>query len=258
MPTSQMLMSSFDQIVRTERLSDKIVEQIQQMMRTGELKIGDKLPPERELVTRMGVSRTVIREAVRSLAAKGLVGVRAGDGTVVLSPSDTILSDMISMMLHNRVREDAISNGISTLTGIEVSFAHLQEVRRLLETEIAGLAALRRNDNDLALMQIELDAMIRNQENPEEWASADVAFHAAIAQATHNPLFPVLLGSISTMLIEVRMTGIRLAGTTVKAYQHHTRIFEQLKAGDATGARHAMQAHLAESEDTYRTARKIL
>lgn len=242
--------STFDLPVRAERLSDKVAAQIQQMMRSGELKTGDKLPPERELVERMGVSRTVVREAVRSLAAKGLLDARSGGGTIVLAPSSAVVSEMMTMMLHDHAR----ANGKAHQE--EVSFGHLQEVRRHLEVEIAGLAAARRTSADLAKLKALLGSLVENEPDAALWARADVNFHAAIAHATHNPLYPVLLGSIADMLMAVRLLATRLPSTRKNALNHHTRIFEQLSAGSIVGARAAMQAHLAEAEDTYQRARK--
>ncbi len=241
--------SSFDTQMRTERLSDKVAAQIQQMIRNYELRSGDKLPPERELCERMGVSRTVIREAVRTLAAKGLLDARAGGGTVVLSPTPSLVSEMMTMMLNGRARNDG-----PPTTGA-VQFSHVQEVRRLLEVEISGIAAQRRTDADLTEMKVHLERMRASENAPELWAESDVAFHASIAHASHNPLYLVLLGSIADMLMEVRLTGIRLRGTPSRAYKHHRIILDRITAQDADGARQAMRDHLSESEDTYRRAR---
>lgn len=241
--------SAFDTPMRSERLSDKVTAQIQQMIRSNELQAGDKLPPERELCERMGVSRTVIREAVRSLAAKGLLDVRAGGGTVVLAPSPSLVSEMMTMMLRGRARPGGANARDPVL------FSHVQEVRRHLEVEIAGMAAERRTDDDLAEMQRHLEQMKASEHTPELWAQSDVAFHAVIAKASHNPLYPVLLGSIADMLMEVRLTGIRLRGTPNRALRHHRIILERITAKDGPGARQAMLDHLSESEDTYRKAR---
>ena len=226
---------------RTEKLSDQVAAQLQEMVLSNAIRPGEKLPPERELCELLGVSRTVVREAVRALVAKGLLEVRRGGGTVVRSPDPALVSEMMTIML--------------SAGGRDIAFTHVQEVRRLLEVELAGLAAERRDDADLARMQAQLDAMAQFAADPERWAVADVAFHAAIAVATHNPLYPVLLSSISEMLIEVRRTGIRLPDTPGRAYEHHQKIFTQIHAGSRAGARKAMQDHLQESEQTFQRAR---
>ena len=227
---------------RGERLSDRVAAQLQSMVKSNAIQLGEKLPSERELCELLGVSRTVVREAVRSLVAKGLLEVRHGGGTVVRAPDPALASDMMTMLLGS---------------GKDVAFTHVQEVRRLLEVEIAGLAAERRNDADLARMEAQLQWMVHHASDPERWAEADVAFHAAIATATHNPLYPLLLSSIADMLIEVRRTGISLPDTPGKAYTHHQNVFAHIKAADRVGARKAMQNHLRESEETFQKARFV-
>jgi GntR family transcriptional regulator, transcriptional repressor for pyruvate dehydrogenase complex len=227
--------------IRADRLSDQVAAQLQALVTDNAIKPGEKLPSERELCELLGVSRTVVREAVRSLVVKGLLDVRRGGGTVVRAPDTALVTEMMTIMLR------AGTGG--------VAFSHVQEVRRLLEIEIAGLAAERRDDADLARMEEQLAAMVAHEAEPQRWAAADVAFHAAIAVATHNPLYPVLLGSIADMLMEVRLTGISLPDTPPRAYRHHQAIFERIKAGDRLGARKAMQDHLRESEETFQKAR---
>lgn len=228
--------------MRVERLSDQVASQLLNMVKNNTIRPGEKLPSERELCELLGVSRTVVREGVRSLVAKGLLEVRRGGGTVVRSPDPALASEMMTMLLG---------------AGSNVAFTHVQEVRRLLEIEIAELASERRDDSDLDRMETQLALMVQHGADPERWAEADVAFHAVIATATHNPLYPVLLSSIADMLIEVRRTGIRLPDTPAKAYQHHQNIFAAIKARDRVGARKAMQNHLRESEETFQKARFV-
>ena len=230
-------------LLRAERLSDQVAAQLQGMVKSNTIQTGEKLPSERELCELLGVSRTVVREAVRLLVAKGLLEVRRGGGTVVRTPDTALASEMMTMLLGG---------------GKDVAFTHVQEVRRLLEVEIAGLAAERRDAADLDRMELQLRLMVEHNADPEQWAKADVAFHAAIAIATHNPLYPVLIGSIADMLIEVRRTGISLPDTPGKAYKHHQQIFTQIGGADRAGARKAMQDHLRESEETFQKARFML
>ncbi|MBC8075485.1 MAG: FadR family transcriptional regulator [Chloroflexales bacterium] len=230
-------------LARFERLSDQVAAQLQNLVMNNTFRPGEKLPSERELCELLGVSRTVVREAVRSLVVKGLLEVRRGGGTVIRMPDPALVSEMMTMMLRT---------GSS-----DVAFTHVQEVRRLLEVEIAGLAAERRDEADLESMAAQLALMVQHVADSELWATADVAFHAAIAEAAHNPLYPVLLSSIADMLIEVRRTGIRLPETPAKAYQHHHNVFTRIKDRDRLGARKAMQDHLHESEETFRKAQFV-
>jgi GntR family transcriptional repressor for pyruvate dehydrogenase complex len=186
------------------------------------------------------VSRTVVREAVRVLASKGLVDVRPGGGAIVRSPDTARVAELMALVLR---------------AGGAVAFAHVHEVRRLLEVEIAGLAAERRTQADLDRLDAELAAMVEHAGDPQRWAAADVAFHAALAVATNNPLYPVLLASIADILMEVRLTGAALPETPELAYRHHRAIYERVRAADRAGARAAMSDHLRESESTFQRAR---
>lgn len=226
---------------RSTRLSDQVAAQLQSLITSGGIRPGEKLPSERELCELLGVSRTVVREAVRALAIKGLVEVRPGGGAVARSPDSSLVAELMTLML--RAGEGA------------VAFEHVHEVRRLLEVEIAGLAAERRDAGDLTRLEERLCEMAEHAGEPLRWAAADVAFHAALAEATHNPLYPVLLGSIADLLMEVRLTGARLPETPELAYRHHRAIAERVGAADRAGARAAMQAHLRESEATFQKAR---
>lgn len=229
-------------LARSERLSDQVAAQLQTLIAEQALKPGDKLPSERELCDLLGVSRTVIREAVRSMAARGLLQVRRGGGMIVRAPDSMLAAEMMSVMVR-------AGSGA-------VQFSQVQEVRRVLEVEIAGLAAARRTPDDLAQMQAHLEAMQQQAGDPVQWAAADVAFHAAIAAATHNPLYPLLLGTIADLLMEVRLTGSRLSDTPERAYRYHMAILERIAAGDPPGARAAMLDHLHESEETFQRARR--
>ena len=114
-------------IVRTSRLYEQIVQQVQESIHKGALKPGDQLPPERELAQQFGVSRTVIREAIKTLAANGLVEVRAGEGTFIIDGTSSALRQSLTLMMS--------MGGIKTLQEVV-------ELREMLEPEIAFKAAL--------------------------------------------------------------------------------------------------------------------
>jgi len=233
----------FQPPVRADRLSDQVANQLQALVLSNALCPGEKLPSERELCELLGVSRTVVREAVRSLVVKGLLDVKRGGGAVVRAPDAALVSEMMTMMLR--------------VGGADVAFTNVQEVRRLLEVEIAGLAAERRDNDDLRHMADALERMRTYHDDASRWAAADVAFHHAIAVATRNPLYPVLLGSIADMLMEVRLTGAGLPDTPERALAYHQAIYDRIQAADRAGARKAMQDHLRESEETFKRARFV-
>jgi len=222
---------------REERLSDRAAKALEKLIVDGVLKSGSRLPPERELAAMFGVSRTVIREAVQNLAARGLLDVHPGEGTVVTGPSTDSVSESLQLLLRSR--------------GTGIAIDHLHEVRRVLEVEIARLAAERGTDEDIA----DLEAIVEQLEAErglEASAKLDVEFHRALAVAAHNPLFIILLDSIGGLLLAIRRMSFDHPETAAKARYHHRNIFEQVKSRDPDAARRAMDSHLDESEDTMR------
>ncbi len=230
----------FTTIQREVTLTNRVTRQIETLIVEGRLRPGDRLPAERELAHQFGVSRTVIREAVRALAAKSLLEVQAGSGTIVRSPTAESVAQSMTMFL--RMGQPALD------------YKKMLEVRRLLEVEIAGLAAERRTADDLEEMEEILREAPKIRDDRDHFARSDVAFHAALARATHNELFSLLLDSVAEIMIKVRQMAFDVPGTPARALKHHRAIFEQVKAGDPEGAREAMREHLIEVEDTMRQA----
>jgi DNA-binding FadR family transcriptional regulator len=182
----------------------------------------------------------VIREAIRTLAAKGLVEVRPGGGAVVRRPSSGMVSDALSLVLRATPDGDALT--------------HLREVRRVVEPDLSALAAERRTEADLRALRQHLDVMADPDAPPDAWARADVDFHTALAQAAHNPVFRIVLSSIQELMIEARLLAIQLPDTRAKALRHHEHIYRAIADGNASAARKAMAAHLREAEATQRKA----
>jgi GntR family transcriptional repressor for pyruvate dehydrogenase complex len=232
----------FQTIQRGTTLSDRVTHQIEQLIIEGRLQRGDRLPPERELAQQFGVSRTVIREAVSALVAKSLLEVQPGSGTVVRGPTTKSVAQSMTLLLR--------------AGQAETDYDKVHEVRRILEVEIAGLAAERRTSEDLK----ELEEILRQtaeaeiQDDHKSFPECDVAFHAALARATHNELFLLLLDSMADIMIKVRQLGFEVPDMPMRALKHHCAVFEQVRVGDAEGARRAMHEHLIESEDTMRQA----
>lgn len=226
-----------------ESVAGRATRQLQQLILERDLQAGDVLPAERELGELFGVSRTVVREAVKSLAAKGLVDVRRGHGTVVTFPDVELAAETIANMLR--------SEGAG-----RIAFSRVHEVRRLLEVEIAGLAAERRVALDLEQLRQTLE-QTEASTSPAAWARGDIEFHATLARAAHNPLLSALLGSMSQILLELRRTAARLPDTQSRAQRFHRSIYEAVEAGASGAARKAMRAHMNEAESTFQRARVL-
>jgi GntR family transcriptional repressor for pyruvate dehydrogenase complex len=228
----------FEAVTRETTLVTRVAQQIEDLIIQGRLQAGDQLPPEKELTRQFKVSRTVVREAVSGLIAKGLLETRPGGGLVVSSPSAQSVSQSITLMLRGGKAE--------------LDFAKVMEVRRTLEVEIARLAALRRTDEDIQQLEEILRVTEEACADRDRFAQCDVEFHSALARATHNELLSVLLDSISDVMFTVRQLGYEVSGTPERALRYHWDVFEQVKAGDPEGARRAMSRHMDEAEHTLR------
>ena len=228
------------------RLYEQVARQLQELILTGALKPGDRLPPERELAEQLGVSRVVIREAMKTLEERGLLKVLTGSGTYISQIEPRAISESINLLIQQRA----------------FSFDHLNEIRRMLEIEIAGLAAERARPEDLQTMEQAIsvaEAAAANLESVptalDAFVQADLAFHNALAEATQNPLFPVLLESMSDLLIELRWQASSQAGAPQDALDYHRAILAHVKVHDLLASREAMREHLMRAEEYLKASR---
>ncbi len=235
-------MEMFDVIPRETTLASRVTVQVEKMILDSHLQPGDRLPAERELAAQFGVSRTVVREAVRALMAKGMVEVRQGSGTIIRTPTASALVQPMTMLMRGGQKE--------------LDYPKVAEVRRLIEVEIAGLAAERRTIEDIHSMETILAGINKARLTCEDFVDWDIAFHAALAKATANELLGVLLESVSSVLRQIRELGYKVKGTPDRALSFHKSILEQVKLGSVKGARAAMEAHLEESAETVRGVRR--
>ena len=216
-------------LVRTSRLYEQIVQQIEESIVKGDLKPGDQLPAERELAQRFGVSRTAVREAVKALREKGLVEAYSGRGTFITDGTTQAVRQSLDLMVK---------------IGQQEGSSHLAEVRAILEPEIAALAAERIQENELATMREAVAVMDRAGQDPQAYIEADLDFHLALAEAASNPLILSLLDSIVGLLREQRLRIFRVPGGPERGQVHHKKILDAVEKRDAEKARDAMRAHL--------------
>lgn len=222
-------------LVRTSRLYEQIVQQIEASIVKGDLKPGDQLPAERDLAQRFGVSRTAVREAVKALREKGLVEAYSGRGTFITDGTTQAVRQSLDLMVK---------------IGQPEGSTHLAEVRAILEPEIAALAAVRIQDAELATMRDAVAAMDRaGAKDPELYIEADLDFHLALAEGAANPLILSLLDSIVALLREQRLRIFRVPGGPERGQIHHKRILDAVERRDAEKAREAMRAHLSQVRD---------
>jgi GntR family transcriptional repressor for pyruvate dehydrogenase complex len=237
-------MTSFEEdvmykIVRSSRLYEQIVQQVEESIHKGAMKPGDQLPPERELAQQFGVSRTAVREAVKALREKGLVEAYPGRGTFITEESPYSMKQSLDRMLK---------------VGQAEGSGFLAEVREILEPEIAAMAATRADAEDLACMREQVVLMDQARKDPEAFIEGDLDFHLALAEAAANPLILSLIDSIVGLLREQRMGIFQVEGGPERGQYHHKKILEAIEHRDSAGAREAMKAHLRQVREDSRRA----
>lgn len=210
--------------------ADRVTHTAQHLERailSGELAPGDLLPSEREISAEMGVSRSVVREALGRLASLGLVRSLHGSGTRVEAPSGKLVATGYQILLKRG----------------EARLSDVAAVRLPLETAIAAEAARRRTDDHLARLAETQAALANPRGALEAQVKADLAFHAILAEATGNPLFGMVLAPIQELLIETRRRTLGRHGAAI-ALDHHALILDAVRAGDPAAAERAMRTHL--------------
>src|ERR1700677_4168834 len=195
--------------VKTSRLFEQIVQQVEDSILKGQLKPGDQLPAERDLAQRFGVSRTAVREAVKTLREKGLVEAYSGRGTFVTNGTSQAIRQSLDLMIRINKQE-----GLANLSGL----------RLVLEPEIAGLAAEHMEEQLLIRRREPGAEMDRNLHDPDSYVEADLDFHLALAEAAGNPLILSLLDSIVGLLREQRSRIFNVDGGPERGQFHHKRI----------------------------------
>lgn len=220
-------------------LTDEAIVKIKEMITSGELGPGDRLPKEADLAARLGLSRNSLREAVKALTLVNVLDVRHGDGTYVTSLTSAHLLDALSFMVDLH-RDDSV--------------LQFFEVRRLLEPGVAALAASRISAEQLANLRLltsdlspsaDIDALVEN----------DLRFHRGIAEATGNAVVCSLLDGVSGATQRARIwRGVTQAGAVERTLAEHTAILDALDQRDAEAARAWMTAHIAGVESWLRKA----
>jgi GntR family transcriptional regulator, transcriptional repressor for pyruvate dehydrogenase complex len=221
-----------------ERLYQQVADHIEGLVDSGRLQPGDRLPPERELAETLHVGRGVIREAVKVLNTRGLVTVKPGLGTYV----SEIDADYIAGHLGRYLR---MSNQ---------SLNDLNEIRQILEVEIATFAARRATPEDLEQMRRALAEMDEPDVTAESYVQADQAFHLALARAARNELFPLLLEVIADRLAALRLMNFRVPGAPQRGQSFHRQIVAAIENRDPAHARQSMRDHMKQVAEDLQSA----
>lgn len=219
----------------TERLSDRLAALLARQIEAGRMRPGDRLPTEAQLAAEHGVSRSVVREAVHQVRSRGLLISRQGSGMYVAPPP-----------AHQPLSFDP-----AVLESVD-AVLQVVELRRVLEGEMAALAALRATRSEVSGLRRALKAIDAAAADGELGLREDFAFHRAVGAATHNPQFVRLLAFIEQYLLDaMRVTKTNESRREVWMEQvrsEHLAIVEAIAARDAPAAREAAIAHLRHAE----------
>jgi GntR family transcriptional repressor for pyruvate dehydrogenase complex len=227
-------------IGRAAAVADRLLDDIV----SGRHLPGSRLPTESELCAAMGVSRATVREAMKSLQQRGVTSIEQGRGTFVnpveaWSPFDPVL--LAARSGPSLGHEDSTPLGVA----LDATWsAKLVEARQVVEVGVAGLAAARRNEQDLADMEASIVVMRAAYEDVAVFAQADLAFHHAVMRAADNELIQALFDPISRLIGAGRVESSRPAERRAHALEAHASILAAIRAGDSDSAARAMQAHL--------------
>jgi GntR family transcriptional repressor for pyruvate dehydrogenase complex len=199
----------------------------------GDLRPGDMLPSERELAARFGVSRPLVREALRSVEELGLVETRPGRGSFVRSE--------VAPGMHRGVGVAILRRGVSA--------AQLSEARITLECEAASLAAQRATPADITRLEAALERL--GSSESIEHVKDDLAFHLGIASAAHNPVIEMMLEAIAPQTVALMLRSVGDPQVMVRSQPYHRVALEAISGRDPDGARAAMRAHLGVASELY-------
>jgi DNA-binding FadR family transcriptional regulator len=227
--------------IKSKRTTEIILDQIKQFMVEGQLKPGDKLPTEMELVDRFQVSRTSVREALSALNLTGILEIRQGEGIFVRRPPENAIIQPLSYILL--MEKDRLQNVL--------------EVRKALEVEAAQLAAIRRNEDDIFLMRKLMNDMKRDLPEAKNSDKIDLAFHLAIAQASKNQLMARLMNTFQDIIGQAfhftrALWMSSVSGSTQRLYDEHKKISVAIIEGNSERARILMHDHLNRVEEELR------
>jgi GntR family transcriptional regulator, transcriptional repressor for pyruvate dehydrogenase complex len=211
-----------------------VVAHVRHLITQGELRTGDRLPAERDLATRLAVSRPSVRAGLRSLAAMGVIQTRRGAGSFIAAGPPALGADALRFLaaLHGFTR------------------AQMFEARLILEVAAARLAAERATPAQLVVVGDELTEMFAALDDPQAFLLHDIGFHRALAAACGNPILSAIVDMVSELFREQRRHAIGHARDLKDAVTEHRAIYQAVRARDAKGVSQAMTQHLERAELT--------
>jgi GntR family transcriptional regulator, transcriptional repressor for pyruvate dehydrogenase complex len=223
---------------------EEVISRLRDMIQRGELRPGDRLPPERDLAKLLGVSRPTLRAGIRSLAAVGILLSRQGAGTFVVGADGPPFLDSSPLRL------------MAALHGFTPS--EMFEARRSLEMAVAGFAAERATGHQMASMAEELADMFASLDEPEQFLIHDMNFHQSIAAASGNRILTALMNMVTTILLDERIKTVQRAKDLKESAEMHRHIYRAIRDRNPEEARNAMRDHLILAQQAQETEEQEL
>jgi DNA-binding FadR family transcriptional regulator len=228
--------------IRRRKLSDDVRERIIRRIHDGDLRPGDALPSERELMAILGVGRPAIREAMQGLASLGLVQVRHGERPRVAPPRLDLLAEQMGLAMRH------------VLTHDDTILKQLKEARAVVETGAARLAASTRTKAQLEALRDTLARQLLARSDPGEFMRRDGDFHALLAGVSGNVVLSAAVRAVFDWMARFHPRAVHMSGLEQLTLDEHEAIYAAVAAGDGDAAAEAMRAHLARANALYRQA----
>jgi GntR family transcriptional repressor for pyruvate dehydrogenase complex len=225
----------FKKIQRNVPLSKKVEEQLKEAILQNVYSPGERLPSELELVEIFGVSRTAIREALRMLAGQGFVVIDGRNGVYVSELDFHDVLNPFTLLLKQKFGQS--------------SHLYLKQIRRMIEPEMAKLAALKRSDEDVRILEKTLNEMKKRKSKPQLMINYDIEFHKQLAFASGNPILPMIMEPIFRLLPEFISENFKLSHAPDISIKQHEEILISIKNKDSEAAFTAMTTHMKTAEE---------
>ncbi len=233
MPITENGLGSTVEPIKTQKIYQMIFDSIRDSVINGELKAGQKLPPERVLAKRFKVSRTTIREALMALEMSGIIEIKSSEGSFICPIETTTLINDLS---------------VAIIKAEDNMVYEMLDVRRLIESECAAQAAVRASSSDLARIRQHLDAMAKSKDDEESGLAADINFHYAVAQAANSTilfdLMKVLVNRMKGTIRATRCYRFSQPNRFEETLNEHKRIYIAISSNNPDSARSLMAKHL--------------
>ena len=224
------------------KLSHEVRERLRALIDSGELRPGDPLPSERELMRLYKVGRPAIREAMQALERSGLVAIRHGERARVAEPSLGPLVDQLAEGIRH------------VLLHSPATLEHLKEARLAFEMQMARLAAAKRSSTDVRRLRRHIEEQVAVRTEPERFLEADGSFHREIATISGNPIFAAVADAVFKWLMHFHVSMFRPPGLEQLTLDEHTAIVDAIEAGSPERAAKAMADHLNRANQLYQGA----